>query len=712
MINELRILVLNKKFWFGFCLPIILTITLNIGLIFSIPNQINSMRDISNYLSGIIKNDYSIQLLIGLFTVFVVFFTFAQFSYSNRSIPTQIIRKYILEADSTVFYLGIQFSLIILLVWFSFINHVGLHKLNYLLNLIYLFVSALLSVLYFYWLSKNILAPNVFRLILNRLNIDEIISIEQQCYEHLKQFEKRCESIQSPFKVRLSDTFDFLLSHEIPSVTSKAGTVSNISLEELINLFEPYKEIINELVVDLKIGEFIPKREPLPNIKPETVLIKIVPILNIEESKIEALKKFIDDNKHLIETKFTVDKTTLFSDNMVYIRDLMDFYFYSVNETKDEKELINELNVFLIKELRRSPGNNIIKDIGLAEKLFLEFINVVKKNIRNQDLTREKIEASLSFIYAIDVLATKNKSVSLMKGLIDLLNNLLYYIIINGTRFRFYFSTLILYIKENTIDPITHKDLTTDEFLKDQDFYSSIIFKAIDQAILTYYYQILHFNKIGLEEGKKYLTNNGNHLIDFLFPLNQWKPIDVLELDDNENISGFLDKIVIYLASNLLYLSIYIFKRIEDQELPKELLKDIAFSLADNCYTIFKHTKKNFEIINELFYDYNFINPISSIFSQEFELNGIHEYGTYSPYYYDFSNFWIVYSIYIRKRYNVFIPTNFLEERYSNRILLENLLKHLKKIDYEKLASLLGEEYDFKSLATEYQVHIENLLKT
>ena len=95
MIKELQILVLNKRFWIGFCLPIILTIILNIGLILSIPNQINSMEATSDYFSEVVKNNYSIQLLIGLFTVFVVFFTFAQFSYSNRSIPTQIIRKYI-----------------------------------------------------------------------------------------------------------------------------------------------------------------------------------------------------------------------------------------------------------------------------------------------------------------------------------------------------------------------------------------------------------------------------------------------------------------------------------------------------------------------------------------------------------------------------------------------------------------------------------------
>ena len=78
----------------------------------------------------------------------------------------------------------------------------------------------------------------------------------------------------------------------------------------------------------------------------------------------------------------------------------------------------------------------------------------------------------------MNVVATKNKSISLMEGLIDLLNNLLYNIIINGTRFRFYFSTLILYIKENTILSITYKDLTADEFLKDQDYYNSIIFQV------------------------------------------------------------------------------------------------------------------------------------------------------------------------------------------------------------------------------------------
>lgn len=710
MKDELNFILKKKWFWTGIFLPILITILINIGIIFSIPIQISQLQSFTGFLSQKVSNDYSVQILIGLFTVFVVFFTFAQFSYSNKSIPTYLIRKYIIEADVTVFYLGMQFGFILSLVFFSFINKDIIHRLNLFLNLLYLFISAGLSVVYFFWITTHIQASNVFRLILNHLNIKEIISIEQRCLNSLRNFEKSTSSLKTPFELRYSDPLGLLGTRAIKSMTYKTGIVSDIKLIDLIGLLRPKELNIQLVILDLKIGEFIPKYEPLPDLKPKTVLIKIIPIQ--KDHIAEELAKFVDEKRLLIEDQFIIEENTSFHTNRLHIRNLIDFYFYAVSiEPKEGEKLIDEMISFLIKETEKAGNNDWNNTVGLTENFYLEFVNVVESNLRKQNLTKGIVEATLSFVYAMKHLVVKNRSVLLMRSLIGLLNILLYNIIISGLQFRYYLSTLVLYIKEVTILSLIDRDLTKDEFLKVQkDFFEPIVFNSIEQATNTYYNLILHFNKIGFEEGKKILLENGNQLIDFLFPLNQWSPIKDIIFEEDGNESNLLEGIVKYHAANLLYLSIFIFMRIERSEIPTELLKSVAFKLTDHCNTIFKHTKSNIEIIDDLFYDYGFNNPSSSFGGQVFETSGIHEYGTYSPSYYGFARFWIAYSFYNHNRMGKFIPQKLPGNEGFDRILLDGILKQLDRFDYQKYTLMLGREYNLEKLVHEYKEHLKNLL--
>jgi len=712
MIKELKVIFNKEWFWRGIIIPIVFTIIVNLGLIFTIPNKFDLIDNVTVYLSKTLSNDYSLQILIGLFTVFVVFFTFAQFSYSNKAIPTSTIRKYIIEADETVAYLGLQFGFVLVLSYFSFIHKLELHYLNIFLNLFYLILSALLSVVYFFWLTKHIQSSYVFKLILNHLNIDEITETEGECQKKLEKYNKQISSIKTSLKVKLSDPLGFLPSQSMVIKTEKEGIVSNIDLCALVKMFEPFSDRIFEFIVDLKIGDFIPKYAPLPNLKAETALIKIILKNSPDDSKNENLIKFLDDKREEIEDKFTIEEGSLYKENRIYIRDLMDFYlFTAVNGKSDLKDLIDELNSFLIREFKKAEQNKWSNEIGLVEGFYLEFIRIIEDKIRNPELTTEIIEAALSLIYMLRLFAVRNKSLRLMKGIIKLLNILLYHIIDKGLEHKFYLSTLILYIKEVTIQSIEEKNISNKDFLEFQnEFYSPVIFDSIDQAITTFTHLLSHFKKIGIDEGETIIIENGNQLIDFLFPLNHWEPMDTLIINQEENSSTLLESVGNYLARNLIYLAIFAFYKIYNRRLPDELLRILSFSLADNCNTIFKYSNSNLDIINELIYDYGFNNPRSTIFSELFNSSGIHEYGAHTPSTLSFARFWIAYSFYLKNTGKQFIPSKKPNESHFSRILLKQILWELDHLDYERFTQILGRRYNIESLVTEYREYIKALI--
>ncbi len=712
MIKELKVIINKVSFWRGIIIPIVFTIIVNLGLIFSIPNKFDFIDNVSEYLSKTVSNDYSLQILIGLFTVFVVFFTFAQFSYSNKAIPTYLIRKYIIEADVTVFYLGVQFGFIIVLGYFSLIDKVEIHRLNVFLNLFYLLLSAALSVVYFFWLTKHIQSSFVFKLILNHLNIDEIAVSEGECQKKLEEYNNQINSIKTSLKIKLLDPLGFLPSQSIVINTEKEGIISNIDLAALVKMFEPFSELISELIVDLKIGDYIPKYEPLPNLKAETALIKLILKNSLEDAKNRNLKKFLDENREIIENKFTMDEGLLYKENISYIKDLMDFYLYTADSGKDElKDLIDELNSFLVREFKKSDKNKWSNEIGLVEGFYLEFIRIIEDKIRNPELTTEIIEATLSLVYMLRLFAVKNKSLRLMKAIIKLLNILLYHILDKGLEYKFYLSTLILYIKEVTIQSIEEKNISNEDFLEFQnEFYSPVIFDSIDQAITTFTHLLSHFKKIGIDEGETIIIENGNQLVDFLFPLNHWESIDSLIINQEENSLTLLESVGNYLARNLIYLAIFAFYKIYNKRLPDELLRILSFSLTDHCNTIFKYSKSNLDIINEFFYDYGFNNPRSTIFSELFNSSGIHEYGAYTPSTLSFAKFWIAYSFYLKNTGKKFLPNNKPNENHFSRILLQQILWELDHFDYERFTQILGKRYNIERLVAEYQEYIKALM--
>lgn len=122
----------STAFWIS--LPIIISFIVNTGIIFNISNQFEFLESTTHYLSQLRENGISINLLIGIGAAFVLFFTFVSISYSIRSIPKSILRKYIFKNRITYNYFGVQSSLALNTAFFVYTEQIRNSTLMFMLQ--------------------------------------------------------------------------------------------------------------------------------------------------------------------------------------------------------------------------------------------------------------------------------------------------------------------------------------------------------------------------------------------------------------------------------------------------------------------------------------------------------------------------------------------------------------------------------------------------
>ena len=162
--KELSRVINEQPLLISLIAPVIVVLLLNLGLICNLCLWLNfePIKSIVSYLS--IKNDYEFppDYFVGIITIFILFFSFAQFSYSRQNLPANLVRKHILAHRNTKMFIGFQFSFSSIIAFFSFINLHSIYNLNFIIILLIILSSVLLSILYFYWLVKNVTSVGMF----------------------------------------------------------------------------------------------------------------------------------------------------------------------------------------------------------------------------------------------------------------------------------------------------------------------------------------------------------------------------------------------------------------------------------------------------------------------------------------------------------------------------------------------------------------------
>ena len=703
--KNLKKIFFNKHFLIPFFSNILIIFAINVGLIFNLPNYCNIFPSAIERLSATINNTTSLVLFTTQITIFIVFFSIIQLSFSRNILPANIIRRYIIEDKFTIEYLGFQLSFGLILAYFSFFLRIS--KLNVIMTLFIILISIFLSVLYFLKLVRKISKSEMFGIILSKLEINEIDKREETLNKRLEVFNNKLNNkYDVDFKMKKA-VYSFRFLNSEPIFTDREGIIENINLQKINDILKSYKNCITEVVIEINIGQQIPINETLPDIISRTVLLRVInkkPTTDNEQQIEKLNKKLREDKFHKqIVDCFIIEKDiNVFKHNKRIIHDLVLLLFQTIDNAELDN-LLNKLFVFIYQNLNKEK--EWYKAIGFSENLFIEFLKEIKNEIRYKDINKIEYHTILEILYSFKNLAFEHKSIKLLNSIINLELELFYTVLMKTNNYISELSSEILNLKELSLSNITFNNVSKEEINESWDaFYSPLIIHTINSVIISLNSLIKYFHRRNEKDNQYIILSNTETLINLLDPFSLSDDID----------SDKRDKLVEYFAMNIAHLAINIYKVVIEDKLPNWLITKIAFPLITQCHTINKYPfGSSDDLLTDFYFDYRFNNPLSEPISSEFEINKIHEAGTYTPVFYSFSNFWITYSIYRKMRNLVNIP-NMLEDTknsYSKEVIERTLLS-LEIINIESISLILNiSDDDFESYKNSYKEHLQSLLK-
>jgi len=687
-----------------FLMPILFALIINIGIIFNLQNPFPKLDELVNHFSYLRSNAWNVNLLIGAITAFVIFFALVPLSYSANYIPKGIIRKYIFEDIHTYIYFSIELSLCSVIAFFTHFETI--HTINVILCITYTILAVICSVFYFYWLTKTLIPGDIYTQILNKLDLKKSKDIENQLIDKRNIFIKELNKFKN-IKTEDDDPFELISRNPYRIYTSLRGLIIFIDLPKISNLLSDIEENILSITIHANIGDSIPRQQNYT----DSLLMTINLVAYDKNSvKNEEIKEKLERLSIDLQKCFIIDiKQNVFLDYYYEIlNDLFLCYQNLLNSNEIQLEiLLDKIQTFIGKEYFKSVEEKWNTEISIKQDIFLYLMEKLtdKDNFKQIEVPLAEL---LLFIYYLKQLAIENKNRQLMNSILKSMFSLFFKTVISQKIYNPQLASYLLNIKEISVSYKLQQNFekeTISSFAKAiQSFYDPIINQGIQTAIECYSCLIEFHYTNHPSESYKYLTINAQYLVDFLSPLYHWKH----ELKSDKWVITKAKS----LGKNILYLSILLYRHIEDDDLPSKLFKDVAFPLANNCHNILKYYGiTNIDFLDELFYDHQFNYPFDYPVSKWFEYFSIHEAGGYSPSFYNFSNFWIVLSLFRKYFQKSFLPTKLgSNKKNGNKRSIDVLIDQLKKTDKTNIERITGIEYKtVENLCNEYEDHLDKL---
>jgi len=726
--NKNQLIKTVSKFWDlvkKFLLPLIIAFVLNIGLIFKIPNQIPTFKVLVSVFSQLRENNLTVSLLIGTGAISLFFFSIVPLLYGIQYIPLKIIRKYILFNNRTMRYLLTQFEIIVVLGVFSYYHN--LTNWTIAISILY-FVWSILKCLYFFiWVTKIIVPKELFTLILDAINFKDIDKSSIRLKDPKEQFETSLKNYAGFYETK-SNELDILFRQSISIRTHNKGLVSQIDLKEIDEILQEKRSDIDKVVFHVKISDLIPDpSSPYDQTsKKPQLLISILPKLdepkkdgeffsdNIEQDKFSEISKYIEKNEKELEKCINIDSSkSSFANYLEIISDLLSVYEKGVAvDISVAQDFLENMNDFIYSEYEKSDNRKLFLRFRIINDMFQKILERITE-IQKYDPTSILLSDILTTLYSLKNLAIAQENTELIYSILNVLNDIFRRKLIYSNRYSFHLPIHLLYIQEITFSYEMTKKLEEDN---EKDFknnwsklYSPIINKGIESATIGYLGYLRWAYKQNKIDSEFYLINNAQFLIDFVKPIINW---NIFEQNNTELEKFWAEQQTIkmrILARNILYISIIIYKKVQEKELPEKYIWKLSFPFADYCNNIGKYKSiKSEEYLSDYFYDYEFKTPYGSYLSEWFEVNPIHEAGAYTPRYYNFDSFWFSLSIYRKSMGQTFIPNTTPDSDYKKRELRNfyNLIKE-GKIQYIGI----NKEKEWIKNISKYVEHIENLLE-
>jgi|GEM_PF-6064851 hypothetical protein len=701
-------ILLRPSLWISMTIPIFIAFVLNIGLIFNFSNHWPCIFGVfADYLSQQVSDKYTVGLLIGQVTVLIVFFTFIQFSYSNKSLSPNIIRKYIIKSDRTLWFLGLQLSILAILGAFSIIYPTNIYMINAVLSVSGIIVSAILSLKYFFWLSEHISPDGLFDLLKEMVDFKEVAKLEEKLSKNAVQLKKEMDELENAkgkISFDYSDTVKRLIvknSNPDEIIIKKLGKVNNINISKLNELLTGNWDKIETILFSFNIGDDI-------LIIGDYVFYKIGFRKETDSKQIKELKQYIKSKNDEFQNIVTInEKYYADKNNNSILEDIASCLFFAIDNASQEEvdKFANKLIYFFDEISSKYKINKRDVKIKLNVRMFREFITKLNGKLENREVNNQDFNTILEIVDGFIIIAIKICNYDLFKTILKLSGKIFDKTIEKFTRFDHYVLRSVQYTNIVTLIKLVYNTKNPDkEIFKENkvDFYIPFIKDSVKQAVYMYYQIILNSSKFEKDKAKSYLLANGGFLCDFLAPLRDIHFENKLKLYNNEIGVEDSKEIIAVLKNSIIYFEWLLYKYVRETKLPDEVFKSVVtYLVGKGNIGVFNFPGKNG------IEDYIFFadNPFVDI------------YGAEQPIDDEYQNFLITYSLYKHvqehKEEDQFLPSELIKSDTDeiNKEKIKQIILAIANYDGSFLSRLLEiDKTKIEKLKEEYRVYLNNLL--
>ncbi|MFH0734655.1 MAG: hypothetical protein V1773_07135 [bacterium] len=643
----------SKHFWAAF----ILTITICIGISLSFLN--------CPTIGKLIDDSWSIDLLVGQITIYIVFFTFVQFSFSSIDIPKNMIRKYIIEAKYTILYIGYNLSAILILMYnsiCSFNSNGDNYSINGMISLLIVFGSVLSSTAYMFWLIRKSTFQEIGKMIVDSIDFDKTIEIQQNIQSSVNSFRSVEKNLASIFQYKNTSNTKSQFFTRIFS--SKHGLIERI---KIIELAEYIKNVLPE---DIKIinVEFRVKPGCIVNEDDKLVVI----MYNNKSQKEPGFEELIGDQIKKVIEKFIVFNEE-YSEYNTHISSLMTMIYmpYVRSTVFDTNMIIDEFRskIFIWLRKNSTKANSTEKEvINAGEVLLSNMLLQINNYLRKSDLNDNIIEVTYRILYLLCHIAIDTR---FLKGSIKIMQVLNYFhskILYQYPNFQERLENSVLRIKELTV--IYGLLAIKDKFkINSSDVYyiTEMISMSMDEATIAIFNLLKNYHKMNLYESLQILYNNIQELINYI---DFYKP----NTKSDKEYKMYLENLSIPLQNRILCLAIIIYRKIEEYKIEPDRFIKFVVPMIRNCVNIRKYNSKYYFIIGDIISGkIDITNGIHPSLKEAIEIEHIHESGMYEIEEYNYDVVWVLILLYLK------INEKIKDNREEYKKLLEVLKKHNTK---------------------------------
>jgi hypothetical protein len=699
MLVEMPELALKKPSrWFYYCIgffpPIILAILAHIGILCSFQIKLSSLAAFVEYLSTLSTNTVAVQVLIGIATISVVFFSFVQFGYSIRHVPSIYVSDYILKHKYSILLISFQISSITISAFYSFYPKVY-HITDAFLALIT--ASNVLAIsCYFFWMIRVTKLPEMVNLILSGINLKGLLVWERTIQNKSKSMSeylgKRSKSI---FPITTPSPYcNFFLSKKDLIVRSNIwGVVENIDLVQIDKSVVGISNHIESIELFVSPGQLLRySDEPLFKLIPKT---KNTSQITKDE---KAVREFIASKSDILRSCIIINQEE-YTRLTKSIDDIILVYQHVASQTSSElSKVVDELSKFIHDD----RWNENKDGYSVSTHILKQFVESLKE-VSGGTFNHEQLKSIITLVYALRDHAIKRNDLYFLKELINLMSRILWEMINRSEYYNPRIATFVLYYKEIIFSYELTKRIDNEslEGFKDSwnTFYSELISFAIQSAIEVMYYLVANYFKRPTEEMRLYLLHNAETLTNFLDRMIHWNHLEEKERKNKQQ--EFAHEVI---AWSFFSFRAYYY----GDKIPANIVTDIAFLMADlsNRSMVFDDMA-NDELLTQLFFNTTFKHNLDFDRYDDPDLvtAATHTGGTPIM-----DDYWIALNLWRAKRNKQFIPTKIADDEEVANQIITGLLDGFTRIRKIRLQLLFNiEENELKELLEKYRVHLNVL---